>query len=114
MNRKSLLTIFVTLVIVGLLGCPKERSISDVLADPNRYYNDDVVVTGTVVESWGLMGVGAFEIDDGTGKLWVLPGSKGIPGKGTRVSSKGRIQSGISLGGRSFAVVLRENDRKNR
>ena len=114
MKRNSLLAVFVSLVLAGLLGCPKQKSISDVLADPNRYYNDDVVVTGTVVESWGLMGVGAFQIDDGTGKLWVLPGSQGIPGKGTRVASQGRIQSGVSLGGRNFAVVLREKERKNR
>jgi hypothetical protein len=114
MNRKSLLAIFASILIVGLLGCPQSKSISQVLADPSRYYNDDVTVTGSVTESWGLMGVGAYQIDDGTGKLWIIADNRGVPGKGIRVASKGRIQSGFSLGGRSFAVVMREKDRKTR
>jgi hypothetical protein len=111
MNRKSLLVVSSLILFAGLLGCPEKKSISQVLAEPGRYYNDDVTVTGTVTESWGLMGVGAFQLDDGTGKLWVISDNRGVPAKGARVGSQGRIQSGFSLGGRSFAVVLRERDR---
>jgi hypothetical protein len=112
--KKFLLTLAASLTILALLGCPQRKSINDVLADPARFYNDDVIVTGTVTESWGAMGVGAYQIDDGTGKIWIISDNTGVPGKGIKVGSKGRIQSGFSLGGRSFAVVLREKERKRR
>jgi len=113
MNKRILLILLGSVVILGLLGCPQHKSIGQVLADPGRYYNDDVAVSGTVTESWGAMGVGAFQLDDGTGKIWVIPGSHGLPPKGARIGSAGRVQSGFSLGGRSFAVVMREKDRKD-
>jgi hypothetical protein len=114
MNRKTLLLCSALLIaMIGLLGCPQHKSIGQVLADPGRYYNDDVAVSGTVTESWGAMGVGAFQLDDGTGKIWVIPNNHGLPPKGARIGSAGRVQSGFSLGGRSFAVVMREKDRKD-
>jgi hypothetical protein len=114
MNRKSLqLALALMVIAAGLIGCPQRKSIADVLANPAKFYDDDVAVTGTVTESWGVMGVGAFQIDDGTGKLWIIPNNRGVPPKGARVGSSGRVQSGFSLGGKNFAVVMREKDRRD-
>jgi hypothetical protein len=68
----------------------------------------DVTVAGQVVTSFGAMNQGAFELDDGTGRLWVWSGGFGVPSQGAHVAVTGRVQSGAAIGGRFFANVLRE------
>jgi hypothetical protein len=97
--------------MVGLLGCPQTKSINQVLADPSRYANNDVTIKGNVTDSWGVMGTGAYQLDDGTGKLWVVTQNRAVPAKGARVAAQGRIDSSFSLGGKSFGVVMMEKDR---
>jgi hypothetical protein len=81
-----------------LVACEK-RSINQILADPHRYTNREVGVIGTVVQSYSVLGHGAYQIEDGTGKLWVVSyNGKGVPRKGARVGVKGKIQDGFDLG----------------
>ena len=79
-----------------LSGCAT-RSISHVLADPSRYANRDVRIQGSVTESYSVLGTGAYQVDDGTGRLWVFS-KKGVPRKGARVQVKGKIREGFSMG----------------
>ena len=65
-------------------------------------------MAGQVVNTFGFMNEGAFEVDDGTGRLWVLSTGYGVPSIGARVGVTGRLKSGITVGSRSFATVLRE------
>jgi hypothetical protein len=65
--------------------------------DPGRYANKQVAVVGNVTRSFSLLGRGAYEVDDGTGKLWVLS-EKGVPLQGSRVLVKGTIRDGFNLG----------------
>jgi hypothetical protein len=58
------------------------------------------------------MGVGAFEIDDGTGRLWVISDKYGVPGRDAGIAVTGRIEQGLAFGGRNFATVLRETRRR--
>ena len=113
MSKRILLTIFGSILILGLLGCPQQKSIADIQRDPAYYQNHEVAVKGTVSNSFGLLGTGAYEVDDGTGKLWVFSEATGVPAKGSRIVSIGRIQPTLSIGGRSFTTVLRERDRKH-
>ena len=94
-------------LLVFLIGCPQHVRVSDLEHNPGRYYNKEVAVTGTVVESFGLLGEGAFQIDDGTGKIWVLSENYGIPGKGQRVGVVGNLVGGVSVGTRSLATAIR-------
>jgi hypothetical protein len=57
------------------------------------------------------MGNGAYEIDDGTGRIWVAT-TRGVPSRGARVGVKGRIHTGFNFGGRNFGTVLEESDRR--
>jgi len=111
MTKKRLLAVGVSLVMMLLLGCPPHKSIYDITRDPNRYVRDDVWVSGTVTNSFGALVAGAYEIDDGTGKMWVLSNGS-VPAKGTRIAARGNIEPTLSIGGRSFATVLREKERK--
>jgi hypothetical protein len=94
-----------------LTACPQQESISKINADPGRYSTKEVGIVGRVTDSYGVPGYGAYEIDDGTGRLWVVT-TRGVPSRGSRVGTKGRIYSGITWGGRSFGTVLEETDRR--
>jgi hypothetical protein len=67
------------------------------MADPSRYSDKNVRVEGQVTESYSVLGKGAYQIDDGTGRLWVVS-TKGVPRKGARVSTKGKIKDGFDVG----------------
>ena len=56
-----------------------------------------------------ILGVGIYQINDGTGNIWVKPSGK-IPFKGDRVTVTGKIKVGVSISGRSFGVILFESD----
>lgn len=108
---------FLSLLLVGavfLTACPNRESISKIQADPGRYRNKDVAIAGTVRDSYGVLGTGAYEIDDGTGSMWVVTRSGGVPSRGSQVGAKGRVRTGFSFGGRSFGTILEETDRRTR
>jgi len=103
-----------SLVLVGALlltACPNQVSISRLNADPGRYRNKEVAIVGNVTDSYGVLGNGAYELDDGTGRIWVVT-RRGVPSRGARVGAKGRVYTGFSFGGRSFGTVLEESDRR--
>jgi hypothetical protein len=96
------------LVSLFLIGCPTRTTISEINRDPARYSGKEVTISGKVSDSMGALGRGAFQVDDGTGRMWVLSENYGVPANGAKVSVTGSVQQGISFGGRSFATVLRE------
>ena len=114
------------MILVGLIaatvllatGCPDRKSIADIQADPGRYQNKDVVVAGTVKDSYGLsipgtgIGGGAYQIDDGTGTIWVLVTDGAVPAKGSQVGVKGRVGSGINWKGKNYGLGIYEKDRR--
>jgi hypothetical protein len=93
-----------------LTACPSQTTISRINADPGRYRNKEVAIVGNVTDSYGVLGNGAYEIDDGTGRLWVVT-RRGVPSRGARVGAKGRVYTGFNWGGRNFGTVLEETDR---
>lgn len=100
-------------ILAGLLlltACPSQTTISKINADPSRYKNKEVAIVGVVRDSYGVLGNGAYEIDDGTGRLWVVT-RRGVPSRGARVGAKGRIYTGFNFGGRNYGTVLEESDR---
>ena len=94
-----------------LTACAMRQTIGEITADPGRYHNQDIAVAGMVTESYGALGAGAYALDDGSGTLWVIT-QQGVPGRGARVGVKGRLQTGVSLGGRTFGTVLVESSRR--
>jgi len=91
-----------------LAGCPRTTKIVDIEKDPGKYTSKDVIVSGRVSTSYGALGSGMFQVDDGSGTMWVYSQSFGVPGSGNKVSVTGRISQGFSFGGRSFAIILRQ------
>jgi opacity protein-like surface antigen len=73
------------------------KTVNQVIADPSRYRDREVRLSGAVVDSYSLSNRGAYRIDDGTGQLWVVS-DKGVPGRSARVAVKGTIREGFNLG----------------
>jgi hypothetical protein len=105
------ITLIVVLVVLGLavIGCERER-ISTINSDPGRFLHKDVVVAGTVTQAIGAFNHGIYQLDDGTGVIWVYSSSRGAPSKGARV--RGRIMPTITFLGINYATVLQESDRR--
>lgn len=104
------------LLVVGTLllaACPTRTSIGRVIRDPGRYAGREVALGGRVSNSFGALGTGVYQLDDGTGQIWVYSQRYGVPGNGAKVGVRGTISQGFSFGGRSFAVVLRETERRH-
>jgi hypothetical protein len=98
MQRTIRFVVLVACIVSAVLlsGC-ETKSINEIKADPGRYANHEVGVVGNVVQSVSLLGHGAYEIDDGTGRLWVVS-QTGVPRKGARVAVRGKIRDGFDLG----------------
>ena len=107
--------IFVVLVSGTLLltACPSQTNIAKINADPDRYRGKEVGIVGTVTDSYGVTGAGAYQIDDGTGKIWVAT-RRGVPSRGARVGAKGYVHNGFSFAGRSYGTVMEETDRRSK
>lgn len=88
-----------------------KTSINKINADPGRYHDKKVTIVGTVTDSYGVFSEGGYEIDDGTGKIWVVA-ERAVPARGARVEVKGRVYTGFIFRGRNMGTVLRETGRK--
>ena len=111
-KRLAATSLLVTAVFL-LTACPSQTTISKINADPARYRDKEVGIVGTVRDSYGVLGNGAYEIDDGTGRIWVAT-RRGVPSRGARVGVKGRIHTGFNYGGRNFGTILEESDRRSK
>jgi len=81
---------------LSVAGCGT-TTINRLLAEPERYRNDDVRLRGDVVESVSLLGHGAYRLDDGTGTIWVVS-RRGVPRRGARVEVKGEVKDVVDIG----------------
>lgn len=104
---------FFTLAAATLLltACPSQTTISKINSDPGRYRDKEVAVVGRVTDSYGVLGKGAYEIDDGTGRIWVAA-TRGVPARGSRVGVKGHVHNGVTIAGKSFGTIIEETDRR--
>src|SRR5438046_1302146 len=102
-------------MLAGLLlsGCATTR-IGRINSDPSRYLNHDVRVEGAVTNSFGALGAGGYQVDDGSGKIYVISTGTGVPSKGSRVLVSGTVMNGATVMGKSYGTAIREHDHKVR
>lgn len=107
------ITFILALLILGLLliGCERQ-AISAINADPGRFMNREIMVAGRVTQSIGAFGKGIYQVDDGTGSLWVYARNRGVPSKGATVGVKGHVVPTITFLGINYATVMQETDRR--
>lgn len=113
-----LIGLIVSLSVVAGVSA-KRRSIADLEANPSKYQNKTVTITGIVRDSDGinipLIGIsgGCYKIDDGTGSIWVCT-EDGVPTKGAELKVKGKLQTGAVYKGKNYGLVIIEKDRDYR
>lgn len=109
--KRVRLSFCVTLLTLVAVGCAVR--ISKITADPAKYMNREVTISGTVTESYGALGTGAYEVDDGSGRMWVISERFGVPSKGAKVRVTGRVIPTATFGGRTFANALQQTERRD-
>ncbi len=93
-----------------LAGCGATR-IGRILDEPNHFHNRTVRVDGKVDRSFGAVIAGVYQVDDGSGKIYVIS-NRPVPRKGASVSVKGRVMNGITVGARSFGTAIQEENHR--
>ena len=106
--------ISIAVLALALTGCPQRKSIGEITSDPGRYHNKEVTIVGRVVNSYGGFDKGVFQIDDGTGRMWVLSEKHGVPSKDAYVGVSGRVIPGLTYAGRNYFTGLLETKRRTR
>ena len=84
-------------VAATIISAACATKINSVMADPSRYRDREVTVSGVVSESFSLAGRGAYQIEDRTGRLWVVS-ERGVPRTGARVKVTGIIREAFNIG----------------
>jgi hypothetical protein len=98
--------------VLGLGACAHVTPIRDLLDRPQDFDGRTVEVAGTVTRSAGVLGTGAYEVDDGTGKIYVIAQGQGVPREGARTKAKGRFQAVFSFLGRTIAAIVQGPESK--
>jgi hypothetical protein len=119
MNRTfRILTLVLTAACVIIAtGCPAHKSIAEINRNPGKYNGKGVTVVGRVKTAYGAsipgskVGAGIYEVDDGTGTIWVVADAKGVPAKGTEVAVSGTVGNGVNWGGRNYGLGIHEQHR---
>jgi hypothetical protein len=94
--------------VVALAGCKGVTPIKDLLDDPSRYEGQTVRIAGTVESSVGVLTVGAYKLDDGTGTITVVSKASGVPRQGAKVGVQGKVKAAFTLGSESLTVFLED------
>jgi hypothetical protein len=95
-----------------LTGCGSVR-ISRILADPSRYSNRNVRVEGRVINVVGALNSGLYEVDDGTGRIYVVS-TRGVPSRDAHVKVDGTVQPGLNIMGRTLGTAIKESGHRVR
>ena len=96
-----------TLAVALTLAACAPVTIARINRDPSQFRNRTVHVDGTVVTSVGLLRTGGYQIDDGTGKIYVVSRS-GVPSSGSQVSVTGRVMPGAEVLGQALGTAIVE------
>ena len=106
-HPRRIALMLLTLAAVALAGCRSDlTTIRALLDDPQRFDGKTVRIAGEVKQGIGVLGYGAYEVDDGTGALKVLTQEGGAPRVGARVGVEGEFKALYTLGDRSEAVLM--------
>jgi hypothetical protein len=99
----------VALTALLFLSCKTNTTpIKTLLDDPSRFDGKTVRILGDVQGSVGLLGYGAYQVNDGTGTLSVVTQGGGAPRQGARVGVEGTFRSAYTIGNQSATVLVEE------
>lgn len=107
--RRWILRVPFASALIVLAGCASVTPIGDLLDNSSKYDGKTVRVKGEVREGAGGLGVGAYQLQDNTGKITVVSDQGSAPRRGAKVEVKGKFESLFSLGSTGLAVIREES-----
>jgi hypothetical protein len=99
------------LTAAAMLSACGPVKIGRINADPSRFQNRAVTVNGKVTNSVGVLGTGGYQIEDETGKIYVISRS-GVPSRGSTVRVTGTVTPGVQILGTPVGVAIREESHR--
>jgi hypothetical protein len=110
LRRSAWIGVLVLASAFSLLGCNKDdmktTSIRTLMDNPGQYDDKTVRIAGKVEDSAGVLGVGTYKVNDGTGSIRVLAKSGGVPSSGAKVGVEGEFDSAYTFGDDTGAVIV--------
>lgn len=109
MKRRAVVECLTATLLLGVLvaGCTKQTiPIRTLLDDPGRYDHETVRISGTVESAIGVLGYGAYRVNDDTGVLTVVTNSGGAPREGAKVGVEGEFRAAFTLGTETVAALV--------
>lgn len=106
-NRPAAL-LYASLICIALASCKGATSIRDLMDDPHRYDGKTVRIVGEVQSAIGALGVGEYQVNDGTGVLSVVTRGGGVPRQGAKIGVQGTFRSAFTFGAKTGAVLLED------
>ena len=108
MRKKTALCVCALLAALTLSSCGYTK-IGRITADPTRYRNRAIRVEGHVTNSFGLLSTGGYQLEDETGKIFVMS-NRGVPPKGSKVMVSCSVMEGVTVMGHSYGTAIQEHD----
>lgn len=103
---RNLALVTVAMAALALSGCKGVTPIKSLIDDPARFAGQTLHIAGTVESSVGVLTVGAYKLNDGTGTITVVTKTNGVPRQGAKVAVEGEVKSGFTLGSESLTVFV--------
>ena len=99
----------ITCLLIIIVSCASMIRIRYIEERPRDFHDKQVTLIGYVdkVITLPILGIGVYQLDDGTGKIWVKPAGD-APYKGKRVTVTGVIKVGLTISGKTFGLILIE------
>jgi len=114
MRKEKLFLSVIVLFSIFFIACPQRTTISEIKAYPGKYRDKEIAIVGRVTNSFGVLGTGFYEIEDGTGRILVATSRGGAPAKGSEIAVSGKVFNAFTFAGQNYGTVLQENERKVR
>jgi hypothetical protein len=108
MRGQTKARLVLALVAAFLLTACASVRIADIKSDPTKYRDKTVRVEGTVTTSFGALSMGGYEVEDDTGKIYVIS-NRGVPASGARVKVEGTVFNAAVIGGQAIGTAIRES-----
>lgn len=88
---------FVAVLLLCLTAAACATKINKVLADPSKFRDKEVKISGRVADSVSIVDRGAYRLVDSSGEIWVVS-TKGVPRVGANVDVRGTVRDGYNFG----------------
>lgn len=108
----------VLLLCTSLLGCggyvdnlnTENTQISEVKANPNYFFDKDILIEGKVVDATKVLNFKLFKVQDNSGNIWVLT-ENSIPKEGQTIKIIASFDVLASFKEHTFGIYVQEKKR---